>query len=105
MQFIANLNYVAIAVIGGLRVATGAMTLGDVLAFIQYSRQFTFPIIQTASISNVIQSAVASAERVFEILDQAEEQPDRAGERPPAAGGGVAFEHVSFRYKPETPLL
>ena len=76
MNFISNLNYVAIAVIGGLRVASGQMSLGDVVAFIQYSRQFTFPIIQTASIVNVLQSAVASAERVFELLDEAEEIPD-----------------------------
>ncbi|MES1239890.1 MAG: ABC transporter ATP-binding protein, partial [Chloroflexota bacterium] len=70
MTFISNLAYVAIAVIGGLRVASGQMTLGDVSAFIQYSRQFTFPIIQVASIVNVLQSAVASAERVFELLDE-----------------------------------
>ena len=76
MNFIANLNYVAIAVIGGLRVASGQMSLGDVIAFIQYSRQFTFPIIQTASIANVLQSAVASAERVFELLDEPEEIAD-----------------------------
>ena len=76
MNFISNLNYVAIAVIGGLRVATGQMSLGDVVAFIQYSRQFTFPIIQVASIVNVLQSAVASAERVFELLDEPEEIAD-----------------------------
>jgi ATP-binding cassette, subfamily B, multidrug efflux pump len=106
MQFIANLNYVAIAVIGGLRVATGTMSLGDVLAFIQYSRQFTMPIVQTASISNVMQSAVASAERVFELLDEPEERPDAATPRTLGdAVGRVAFENVSFRYKPETPLI
>jgi ATP-binding cassette subfamily B multidrug efflux pump len=106
MNFISNLNYVAIAVIGGLRVAAGQMTLGDVVAFIQYSRQFTFPIIQTASIVNVLQSAVASAERVFELLDEAEEIPDPAE---PAvlgrAAGAVAFEDVSFRYEPDRPLI
>lgn len=106
MNFIANLNYVAIAVIGGVRVATGTMSLGDVLAFIQYSRQFTMPIVQTASISNVMQSAVASAERVFELLDEPEERPDDVGPRVVGqAAGRVAFEHVSFRYKPETPLI
>ena len=78
MNFIANLNYVAIAVIGGVRVASGQMSLGDVQAFIQYSRQFTMPIVQTASIANVLQSAVASAERVFEQLDEEEEIPDPA---------------------------
>jgi ATP-binding cassette subfamily B multidrug efflux pump len=106
MNFISNLNYVAIAVIGGLRVAAGQMTLGDVVAFIQYSRQFTFPLIPTASIVNVLQSAVASAERVFELLDEAEEIGDPAE---PAvldrAAGAVAFEDVSFRYEPERPLI
>ena len=106
MNLISNLNYVAIAVIGGLRVAAGLMTLGDVVAFIQYSRQFTFPIIQTASIVNVLQSAVASAERVFELLDEEEESADPA--QPVVLGraaGAVAFEDVSFRYEPERPLI
>jgi ATP-binding cassette subfamily B protein len=106
MNFISNLNYVAIAVIGGLRVAAGQMTLGDVVAFIQYSRQFTFPIIQTASIVNVLQSAVASAERVFELLDEPEEIPDPV--EPAVIGradGAVAFEDVSFRYEPDRPLI
>ncbi len=84
LNFIANLNYVAIAVIGGLRVASGQMSLGDVIAFISYSRQFSFPIIQTASIANVLQSAAASAERVFELLDEAEEIPDPVGAAPAA---------------------
>jgi ATP-binding cassette subfamily B multidrug efflux pump len=106
MNLISNLNYVAIAVIGGLRVAAGLMTLGDVVAFIQYSRQFTFPIIQTASIVNVLQSAVASAERVFELLDEEEESAEPA--QPVVLGraaGAVAFEDVSFRYEPERPLI
>jgi ATP-binding cassette, subfamily B, multidrug efflux pump len=106
MMFVSNLNYVAIAVIGGVRVASGQMTLGDVQAFIQYSRQFTFPIIQAASIVNVLQSAVASAERVFELLDEPEEIPDPVA---PAVvervAGHVAFEGVSFRYEPEEPLI
>jgi ATP-binding cassette subfamily B protein len=106
MNFIANLNYVAIAVIGGLRVAAGQLSLGDVIAFIQYSRQFTFPIIQTASIANVLQSAVASAERVFELLDEPEEIADPAVPQVlEAAVGAVAFEHVSFRYEPDKPLI
>ena len=106
MTFISNLNYVAIAVIGGLRVASGQMTLGDVVAFIQYSRQFTFPIIQTASIVNVLQSAVASAERVFELLDEPDEVPDSATPVPLGrARGEVAFEDVSFRYEPDKPLI
>jgi ATP-binding cassette subfamily B protein len=106
MNFIANLNYVAIAVIGGLRVASGQMSLGDVVAFIQYSRQFTFPIIQVASIVNVLQSAVASAERVFELLDEPEEIADPVTPTPLAqARGDVAFERVSFRYEPDRPLI
>jgi ATP-binding cassette subfamily B multidrug efflux pump len=79
MMFVSNLNYVAIAVIGGLRVASGSMSLGDVQAFIQYSRQFTMPITQLASITNLLQSGVASAERVFELLDEPEEDPDPVG--------------------------
>jgi ATP-binding cassette subfamily B protein len=106
MNFIANLNYVAIAVIGGLRVAAGQLSLGDVIAFIQYSRQFTFPIIQTASIANVLQSAVASAERVFELLDEPEEIPDPVAPRALGrAGGAVTFEDVAFRYEPDKPLI
>jgi ATP-binding cassette subfamily B protein len=106
MSFISNLSYVAIAVIGGLRVAAGQMSLGDVTAFIQYSRQFTFPIIQTASIVNVLQSAIASAERVFELLDEPEEVPDPVAPRVLGrARGAVAFEDVSFRYEPDKPLI
>ncbi|HEY5628245.1 MAG TPA: ABC transporter ATP-binding protein [Candidatus Limnocylindrales bacterium] len=107
MQFVSNLNYVAIAVIGGVRVATGTMTLGDVTAFISYSRQFTFPIIQAASIANVLQSAVASAERVFELLDEQEEIPDpvQPAVLKEPAEGYVTFEDVSFRYLPEKPLI
>ncbi len=106
MTLISNVGYVAIAVIGGLRVASGQMTLGDVTAFIQYSRQFTFPIIQTASIVNVLQSAVASAERVFELLDEPEESADPVPATPlDAPVGAVRFEDVSFRYEPDRPLI
>ncbi len=107
MTFISNLNYVAIAVIGGVQVANGQMSLGDVQAFIQYSRQFTMPIIQAASIANVLQSAVASAERVFELLDEAEEVPDPVAPRllPEPAVGRVAFEDVAFRYVADKPLI
>ena len=76
MMFVGNLNYVVIAVLGGLRVAAGTMTLGDVQAFIQYSRQFTQPVTQAASMINLLQSGVASAERVFELLDAEEERSD-----------------------------
>jgi len=93
-------------VIGGLRVASGQMSLGDVVAFIQYSRQFTFPIIQVASIVNVLQSAVASAERVFELLDEPEEVPDPVAPATlPRVAGAVAFHDVSFSYDPERPLI
>jgi len=106
MMFIGNLNYVAIAVVGGLRVASGSMSLGDVQAFIQYSRQFTQPLTQVASMANLLQSGVASAERVFELLDAPEQQPDT---REPAhletARGRVEFEHVWFSYSPDTPLI
>jgi ATP-binding cassette subfamily B protein len=106
MTFISNLNYVGIAVIGGVKVASGTMTLGDVQAFIQYSRQFTWPISQLASIVNVMQSAVASAERVFELLDEAEEVPDTEVPRKlQSVRGHIALENVSFRYKVDAPLI
>ncbi|MDQ1605428.1 MAG: ATP-binding cassette, subfamily multidrug efflux pump, partial [Actinomycetota bacterium] len=106
MMFIGNLNYVAIAAIGGLRVASGSLSLGDVQAFIQYSRQFTQPLTQVASMVNLMQSGVASAERVFELLDAEEEEPDvGAGTTMPLDRGEVSFEHVSFRYDEETPLI
>jgi ATP-binding cassette, subfamily B, multidrug efflux pump len=106
MTVISNLNYVAICVIGGIHVASGTMSLGDVQAFIQYSRQFTMPIIQVASIMNVLQSAVASAERVFELLDEAEQAPETTAPRElEQVAGRVAFDRVSFRYLADTPLL
>ena len=97
MFFIGNLNYVAIAVIGGLRVASGTMTLGDVQAFIQYTRMFTQPVTQLASMANVLQSGVASAERVFEVLDEEEQVPEEARALNPTCGR-VAFEHIWFSY-------
>jgi ATP-binding cassette, subfamily B, multidrug efflux pump len=106
MGFIANLNYVVVAVVGGLRVASGSMTLGDVQAFIQYSRQFTQPITQVASMMNLLQSGVASVERVFDLLDAAEQTPDpRDAVAPGEVRGRVAFEHVRFGYSPEVPLI
>jgi ATP-binding cassette, subfamily B, multidrug efflux pump len=106
MMFIGNLSYVLIAVIGGLRVASGTISLGDVQAFIQYSRQFTQPLTQVASMANLLQSGVASAERVFELLDEPEQSPDpEPRSRPPVAKGRVEFEHVSFSYDPEVPLI
>ena len=106
MMFIGNLNYVVIAVIGGLRVASGTMSLGDVQAFIQYTRHFTQPITQVASMINLLQSGVASAERVFELLDEDEEPSDEhMALMPGEARGEVAFESVSFSYEPDSPLI
>jgi len=106
MTFVGNLMYVAIAVVGGLRVASGALQLGDVTAFIQYSRQFTQPLAQLGSMANLLQSGVASAERVFDLLDASEQSPDP--ERPARVAetrGRLAFEHVSFRYSEDRPLI
>lgn len=106
MGFIANLNYVAIAVIGGLRVASGQLPIGDVQAFIQYSRQFQMPITQIASVANLMQSGVASAERVFEFLDAAEQAPDpQQPTRPEVVDGRVELEDIHFQYLPEKPLI
>jgi len=106
VNLLNNLNYVVICIIGGIRVTTGQITLGGVQAFIQYSRQFTQPVIQVASIVNVLQSTTASAERVFELLDEKEEIPDT--ENPIVledVKGHVRFEHVYFSYNPDTPLI
>ncbi|HJA60822.1 MAG TPA: ABC transporter ATP-binding protein/permease [Candidatus Brevibacterium intestinavium] len=106
MQFVSYLSYVLIAVAGGLRVATGQMTLGDATAFIQYSREFSQPISEMAGVANMLQSGVASAERTFELLDAEEEDPDEASRSlPPRTPGKVEFSEVSFRYTPETPLI
>ena len=106
MMFIGNLNYVLVAVIGGLRVASGQLSLGDVQAFIQYSRQFTQPLTTVASMANLLQSGVASAERVFELLDAHEEPVDApALEQPAERRGEVAFERVSFWYDEDRPLI
>jgi ATP-binding cassette, subfamily B, multidrug efflux pump len=106
MMFIGNLNYVAIAVVGGLRVASGSMSLGDVQAFIQYSRQFTQPLTQVASMANLLQSGVASAERVFEVMDAPEQRAEAAVPTPlENPHGRIEFEHVWFSYSPDTPLI
>ncbi|WP_174315775.1 ABC transporter ATP-binding protein [Streptomyces sp. CB01881] len=106
MMLIGNLQYVLVAVVGGLRVASGALSIGDVQAFIQYSRQFSQPLTQVASMANLLQSGVASAERVFELLDAPEQTPEPAmPERPDAVRGRVAFQDVSFRYDPDKPLI
>ncbi|MER5459509.1 ABC transporter ATP-binding protein [Streptomyces sp. NPDC002668] len=106
MFFVSNLNYVLVAVVGGLRVATGTLSIGDVQAFIQYSRQFSMPLTQVASMANLVQSGVASAERIFELLDAQEQQPDSpSAERPKQLRGQVSLEKVAFRYEPEKPLI
>ncbi|MGW4605747.1 ABC transporter ATP-binding protein [Streptomyces sp. NPDC004532] len=106
MMFVSNLNYVLVAVVGGLRVASGALSIGDVQAFIQYSRQFSMPLTQVASMANLVQSGVASAERIFELLDAEEQDADpEEGLRPQELRGRVALEGVSFRYDPEKPLI
>src|SRR6185312_5477163 len=134
MMLIGNINFVAIAVVGGLRVAAGAITIGDVQAFIQYSRQFSQPLTQVASMINMFQSGLASAERIFELLDAEEQVPDPGvgedaghGQRTGSASdtngtngaakvaatngrkgkvkGRVEFEHISFSYDPRRPLI
>ena len=109
MQFLSNLNYVAVAVFGGYLVASGSLPLGDIQAFIQYSRQFTMPITQIAAQMNMLQSGLASAERVFELLDEPEEAPERVAAPVPAAQpageGRVTLERVFFRYEPDEPLI
>ena len=120
MMFFGNLNYVVIAVVGGLQVTSGAMTIGGIQAFIQYSRQFTQPLTQLASMANVFQSGVASAERVFQLLDAPEQEPEavqtglelpEADQQAPeqsgvsALAGRVEFDNVSFSYRAESPLI
>jgi ATP-binding cassette subfamily B multidrug efflux pump len=105
MMVIGNLNFIAIAVLGGIQVTNGAMTLGGVQAFIQYSRQFTMPLNQLASMANMFQSGIASAERVFELLDADEQSADPPVVRDDAPRGHVVFEHVQFAYDPAKPLI
>ncbi|MFC7218667.1 ABC transporter ATP-binding protein [Streptomyces polyrhachis] len=106
MMFLGNVNYVLVAVVGGLRVTSGALSIGDVQAFIQYSRQFSQPLSQLASMANLVQSGVASAERVFELLDAPEQRPDADPPlTPDVTLGRVEFEHVSFSYDPAKPLI
>ncbi|MDK9499222.1 ABC transporter ATP-binding protein [Streptomyces katrae] len=106
MFFISNINYVLVAVVGGLRVASGTLSIGDVQAFIQYSRQFSMPLSQVASMANLVQSGVASAERVYELLDAPEQEPDaEVPERPEELRGQVTLDKVAFRYEPDKPLI
>ena len=106
LNFVNNIGYVAICVIGGLLVAKNKIEIGDIQAFIQYTRQFTQPIIQVANIANVLQSTAASAERVFEIMDEVEQIPDKEDTKViKFPKGRLTFEHVKFSYKEETPLI
>nr|WP_209911464.1 ABC transporter ATP-binding protein [Paeniglutamicibacter psychrophenolicus] len=106
MMFVGNLIYVAIAVIGGMFVASGSMRLGDVQAFLQYSRQFTQPLTQLGSMANLVQSGIASAERVFDLLEAKEQSADLVPAQSPGPGAGkLVFEDVSFSYSPEVPLI
>lgn len=105
MNFVGNLNYVVIAVVGGLMVTRGTFGVGSIQAFIQYSRMFTQPIASLASMANLLQSGVASAERVFEVLDAEEEPADELGHLPDPVLGRVEFDHVDFSYSPDKPLI
>ncbi|PRC43923.1 ABC transporter ATP-binding protein, partial [Mycobacterium sp. ITM-2017-0098] len=106
--FIGNISYVAVAVIGGLQVATGQITLGSIQAFIQYVRQFNQPLTQIAGMYNTMQSGIASAERVFDLLDAEEEEPDRSAVLPAGddrRSGRVEFDRVWFGYQPGAPVI
>ncbi len=106
MMFVGNINYVLVAVVGALQVASGTLSLGAVQAFIQYSRQFSQPLTQVASMANLLQSGVASAERIFALLDADEQAPDPAEPvRPARVRGEVEFHDISFRYRPGQPLI
>ncbi|WP_307097883.1 ABC transporter ATP-binding protein [Arthrobacter sp. V1I9] len=106
MQFVSYLSYVGIAVVGGLRVASGSMSLGDATAFIQYSREFTQPLGQMAGMANMLQSGVASSERVFEFLDAEEQDIETATEHLPAkTDGHVEFRNVTFSYTEDKKLI
>lgn len=111
MSFISNLGYVLISVVGGLWITSGRLSVGSIVAFIQYSRSFTQPILQTANIANVLQSTVACAERVFEILDEQEEEDPVLTRFTPEAHseqelrGAVQLNNISFRYKADQPLI
>ena len=105
MQFIGSLSYVAVAVLGGLKVASGQLTLGDATAFIQYSRQMNQPLGEIAGMMQMLQSGVASAERVFELLDAEEEEQDAAAATTGTTRGLVEFDHVDFSYSPDVPLI
>jgi len=108
MNMVSNVGYVFISVVGGIMVAKGSITIGNIQAFIQYARQFSMPLVQTANIANVIQSTIASAERVFELLDEAEEIPEASADRAVSLAsprGDVAMHGVNFGYKEDAMLI
>ncbi|MEU6832490.1 ABC transporter ATP-binding protein [Nocardia beijingensis] len=106
IMFLGNVNFVLVALVGGLKVATGSLSLGEVQAFIQYSRQFSQPLTQLGAMANLLQSGVASAERIFEILDAEEQSPDPVmADARPVDRGRVEFEAVSFRYESDKPVI
>lgn len=106
MMFVGNIGYVLISVVGGILVINRSIQIGDIQAFIQYARQFGQPLNQIANISNIIQSTIASAERIFEILDEEEvSKDDEASEPLQLPKGHVAFDHVNFSYKEDQPLI
>ncbi|MGY2121604.1 ABC transporter ATP-binding protein [Nocardia gipuzkoensis] len=106
IMFLGNVNFVLVALVGGLKVATGSLSLGEVQAFIQYSRQFSQPLTQLGAMANLLQSGVASAERIFEILDAEEQSADPVmAVARPVDRGRVEFEAVSFRYEPDKPVI
>lgn len=106
MSFVSNIGYVLISVVGGILVTQKTVSIGDIQAFIQYARQFAHPIQQTANIANIIQSTIASAERVFELLDEAEEIPESTNPKGISYPKGyMEFEHVAFGYKPGVTLI
>ncbi len=108
MNMVSNVGYVFISVVGGIMVARGSITIGNIQAFIQYARQFSMPLVQTANIANVIQSTIASAERVFELLDEPEEVPEASADRAVSLAsprGDVAMHGVSFGYKEDAMLI
>jgi ATP-binding cassette, subfamily B, fatty acid transporter len=106
-MFIGNLSYVGVAVVGGLQVATGQITVGGIQAFIQYVRQFNQPLAQAAAMTDTLQTGIAGAQRVFDLLDEPEQEPDAALGLPPVdgRGGRVEFRHVNFSYRPGTPVI
>ena len=104
-MFLGNVQYVLVAVVGGLRVASGAISIGDIQAFVQYSRTFSMPLTQLASMMNIFQSGIASLERVLELLDADEQSADPPGGQLPVARGRVTFEDISFSYDPDRPLI